>query len=180
VDTKPKKLDTDFTPNECRVELEKQAGRREVVRARAASAKLEEERHKANEHIIATHAEANGDMLAQKAAQQIVMMMKKKALNVAFDQGVVIPLAPSGHAVAEESSTSSVTSTPSGRPPLQPRLHGCALSRLGDPRITSSEMYGQGIDLNRTPKAGKSSLAVAKKQVCISAADMPLPVVDWR
>jgi hypothetical protein len=81
VDTKPKKLDTDFTPNECRVELEKQAGRREVVRARAASAKLEEERHKANEHIIATHAEANGDMLAQKAAQQIVMMMKKKALN---------------------------------------------------------------------------------------------------
>jgi hypothetical protein len=108
------------------------------------------------------------------------MMMKKKALNVAFDQGVVIPLAPSGHAMAEESSRSSVTSTPSGRPPLQPRLPGCALSRLGDPRITSSETYGQGIDLNRTPKAGQSSLTVAKKQVCISAANMPPPVNDWR
>jgi hypothetical protein len=40
------------------------------------------------------------------------MMMKQEVLNVAFGHGVVIPLA------AGASSTSSITSTPSGRPPL--------------------------------------------------------------
>jgi hypothetical protein len=63
-------------------------------------------------------------MVAQKAPQQAVMMKKREALNVAFGHGVVIYLAPPGHVVVGVSSTSSVTSTPSGRPPLTPRRPG--------------------------------------------------------
>ncbi|KAK1694937.1 hypothetical protein QYE76_011634 [Lolium multiflorum] len=68
---------------------------------------------------------------------------------------------------------------PSGRPPLQtrPSQHGsghgragCALPRLGDPRVASSDTSGQGIDLNRNRTAGVSSLAGPKKQWRISAA----------
>jgi hypothetical protein len=40
------------------------------------------------------------------------MMMKQEALNVGFGHGAVFRLA------ADASSTSSVTSTPIGRPPL--------------------------------------------------------------
>jgi hypothetical protein len=57
---KPKKIAKDFTSDERRVETKKCAGRREVARARVATTKLDEERHKANEHIIVTRVETNG------------------------------------------------------------------------------------------------------------------------
>jgi hypothetical protein len=112
------------------------------------------------------------------------MMMKSETLKGTFSHGVVIPLTNNSHAVVGVSSTSSVTSTPSGRPPLQPRPSqhgggygraGCALSRLGDPREASSVTSGQGIDLNRTPTAGLSSPAGQKKQLRISTIDMTSP-----
>jgi hypothetical protein len=80
---------------------------------------LEDERLKANDHIIAPRAEAKGELMAKKAAQQDVMKMKQEAQNVEFGQGVVIPLAPHVHAVAGASSTSSIVSTPSSQPRLQ-------------------------------------------------------------
>jgi hypothetical protein len=106
------------------------------------------------------------------------MMMKQEALNVAYGHAVVLPLA------AGTSSGSFVTSTLSGRPPLQSMLsqHGggngkarCALSRLDDPHATSLDTSGQSIYLNRTPTTGLSTPAGLNKQRLISAADMPPP-----
>jgi hypothetical protein len=146
---------------ERQVKSDKRVGRREAVRARAAIAKLEEERLKENDRIISQRQHANGELPAQKAAQQAIMMMKQEALNVAFGHGVVIPLGGQGHAVAGASLV------PSGRPPVQPRPHmpsqggghdsvGCALSRLGVPGVMSLCTSGKGIDLNHTPTTGRA------------------------
>jgi hypothetical protein len=108
---KPKKAAKDMT-EERWTESTKHAGRREAAKARKAAVKLEEEWLRTNDRIITQRQHANGKLLAHKAAQQAIMMMKQEALNVAFGHGVVIPLA------AGASSTSSITSTPSGRPPL--------------------------------------------------------------
>jgi hypothetical protein len=45
----------------------KHAGRREAARAWAASAKLEDERQKEKDRIIAAYVDINDDLLAQKA-----------------------------------------------------------------------------------------------------------------
>jgi hypothetical protein len=71
---KPKKFAKDFTPDKRRVELEKRVGRREAAKARASTAKLKDERQKVNDHIITARAEADGDMLAQKATHQVFML----------------------------------------------------------------------------------------------------------
>jgi hypothetical protein len=64
--TKPKKLAKDLISEECRAESNKCAGWRGAARARVAAAKLEEERLKANDRIIARHAEANDGCCRRK------------------------------------------------------------------------------------------------------------------
>jgi hypothetical protein len=66
---KAKKLAKDLTPEKRRAESDKRAGRRGAARGRAAAAKLEEARLKANERIIARRAEANSELLAKKATR---------------------------------------------------------------------------------------------------------------
>jgi hypothetical protein len=55
------------------------------------------------------------------------MMIKQEALNVVFGGVVIVP----PYSMADTSSTSSVTSTPSGRPPLEPRTPGPQTTSLG-------------------------------------------------
>jgi hypothetical protein len=61
------------------------ACRREAARARAAAAKLEDGRQKEKGHILSMRAEDNDDLLAHKAAQQAIMLMKQEVLNMAFN-----------------------------------------------------------------------------------------------
>jgi hypothetical protein len=82
-----------MTEEERWTESSKQARRREAAKARKAAAKLKEERLRTNGCIITERHHANGELLAHKAAQQAVMMMKLEALNVAFGHGAVFPLA---------------------------------------------------------------------------------------
>jgi hypothetical protein len=86
-------------------------------------------------------------------------------------------------------STSSLTSTPSGRPPAlelntsvahAPALGahdqgGIPLSRFGDFRPPSVSI-GPDIDLKRTPSIGCGTPTGLKKPCCMSTADMPRAV----
>jgi hypothetical protein len=96
---------------------------------------------------------------------------------------------PPPNPVAGALSTSSVMSTPSGRPPLEPRTPGAhtpslgaharsggTLFRLGVLWHTSSESVGPASNLNRTPSTCDTIPACAKKPPCISPANMPRAV----
>jgi hypothetical protein len=81
---------------------------------------------------------------------------------VAFGHGVVIPLTPPGHAVigahvyaewlafASTQAARTAYTIPRGRP----WEAWMQLSRLGDPRATSSVTFGKGIDLNQLQLEG--------------------------
>jgi hypothetical protein len=114
------------------------------------------------------------------------MLMKHEARNVAFGGAASVP---PPHSVAGALSTSSVTWTPSGRPPLEPRTPGAhapslgahartggALSRLVELYLTSSELAGPAIDLNRTPSTCDTTPACTKKPGRISTTDKPRAV----
>jgi hypothetical protein len=125
---------------------------------------------------------ANSKELAGKAAVRAVMMMKQEAINVAF--GGVASVPPL-HSVGGALSTSSVTSTPRGRPPaLEPNTPvahalalgahgqcGASLSRFGDLRPMPG-LAGPGIDLNRTPSTGCATPAGSKKPHRISTVNL--------
>jgi hypothetical protein len=138
-----RKAAKDLTPDKRKKELEKRAGRRVAMQNRQNMARLDEERRQETEQFLAAHALANSEELAGKAAACAIMMMKQEAINVAF--GGVASMPPSC-VVGGALSTSSVTSTPSSRPPvLELNMHvthapalgahgwgGVPLSRFGD------------------------------------------------
>jgi hypothetical protein len=183
---KAKKSVKDLTPDERRKESEKRAGRREAVRNRQNKARLAEEHRLETERFLAAQALANSEELAGKAAVHVVMMMKKETINVAFGGVASVPLLS---AIDVPLSTSSVTSTPSGRPPAldpnTPVAHaptlgalvwgGVAFSWFGDLHLPSGSA-GPDIDLNRTPSIGCTTPAGLKKPRCMSTADMPRTV----
>jgi hypothetical protein len=111
---KVRKAAKDLTPNERRNESEKRAGRRVAMQNSQNVARLDEEHRQETERFLAPHPLANCEELAGKAVAHAVMMMKQEAINVAFDD---IASLPPSCAVGGALSTSSVTSTPSGRPP---------------------------------------------------------------
>jgi hypothetical protein len=75
-EAKMKKPAKDLTLEELQAESDNRGGQREAARARAAAAKLEEEQLKANYRIIGQRPHTNSELLAQKGAQQVVMMIK--------------------------------------------------------------------------------------------------------
>jgi hypothetical protein len=96
---------------------------------------------------------------------------------------------PPPHSVGGALSTSSIMSTPSGRPPMEPNtsvVHapalgahgrmGAVLFQFGDLRPMSSGSAGPCIDLNRTPPTGDTTPASAQKPRRISTTDMPRAV----
>jgi hypothetical protein len=111
---KVRKAVKDLTPDERKKESEKRAGRRVAMRNRQNAARLDEERWTETEWFLAVHALANSEELARKATARAFMMMKQETINVAF--GGIASMPPSC-GVGGALSTSSVTSTPSGRPP---------------------------------------------------------------
>jgi hypothetical protein len=127
-----RKAAKDLTPDEWRKESEKRTSERVAVRNRQNVARLNEERRLEIERFLTTQALANSEELAGKAAICAVMMMKQEAINVAF--GIVTSLPPSC-AIDGALSRSSVTSTPSGRPPAlelnMPIVHAPALGAHG-------------------------------------------------
>jgi hypothetical protein len=126
---KVRKAAKDLTPDERKKESEKRAGRRATMRNRQNAARLDEERWQETQRFLAAQALANSEELAGKAAACAVMMMKQKAINMAF--GGVASMPPSC-GIGGALSTSSVTSTPSGRPPAlelnTPVVHAPALA----------------------------------------------------
>jgi hypothetical protein len=134
------------------------------MRNRQNAARLDEEHRQETQRFHAAQALANIEELAGKAVARVVMTMKQEAINVVF--GGVASMPPSC-GVSGALSTSSVTSTPSGRPPElelnTPAAHapalgahgrgGVPLSRFGDFRPPSASTE-PGIDLNRTPSTG--------------------------
>jgi hypothetical protein len=106
---------------------------REAVKNRQNAARLEEERRQETERFLTAQALANNEELAGKAVVRTVMMMKQEALNIAFGGASSLP---PPHSVGGVLSTSSVTSTPSRRPPLEARAqHSCRrCSCTGRPR----------------------------------------------
>jgi hypothetical protein len=176
-----KKQAKDMTSEEQKAKSEKCAGRREATRIHVFTTRLDEEQRQVNDHYLFAQATANSEELAEKAAARVVMLMKQEALNVAFDDGAVIP----GQPVAGVSSTSSVTSTPSGRPPPEPRTPSGRPPpepkdwwRALPVGRALADVVGVGrachaIDLNQTSMAGDTTLAWGKKQQRISVAAMP-------
>jgi hypothetical protein len=177
-----RKAAKDLTPDEQK-ESEKRAGYRAAMQNRQNAARLDEERRQETERFLAAHALASSEELAGKAAACAVMMMEQETINVAF--GGVASMPPSC-GVGDALLTSSVTSTPSGRPPaLELNTHvvhapalgargrgGVPLSRFGDLQPPSGSP-GPGIDLNRTPSTGCGTPAGLKKPRRMSTADMP-------
>jgi hypothetical protein len=129
---KVRKAAKDLTPDERKKESEKRADRRAAMRNRQNTAQLDEERWQETQRFLAAQALANNEELAGKATACAVMMMKQEAINVAFGGVASLPL-PCG--VGGALSTSSVTSTPSGRPPAlelnTPVAHAPALGAHG-------------------------------------------------
>jgi hypothetical protein len=138
-----------MTTDERKAESKKRANRREVAKNCVLDACLNGERRLETERYIAVQALANSEELVGKAAVHAVMMMKQEALKVAFGRVVSVP----SHPMAVSSLTSSITSTPSGRPPLKPRTPsphaplqgtqaraGGALSRLAQHRPSPIDM----------------------------------------
>jgi hypothetical protein len=134
---KARKLAKDMTPDERRIESEKRAGRREAIKICQQAARLDEERRQETERYLAAQALANSKELAGKAAVHAVMLMKQEALNVAFGGAASVP---PPHSVAGASSTSSVTSTLSGRPPLEPNTPGAHSPALGAHAMTGGAL----------------------------------------
>jgi hypothetical protein len=121
------------------------------------AAHLNEEHLQETECYLDMQALANSKELASKAIVCAVMLMKQEALNIAFGSASSMP---PPYPIASALSTSSVMSTLSGHPPLQPRTPGphapslgthartgSMLSRLGELRPTSLESAGSAIDL---------------------------------
>jgi hypothetical protein len=77
------------------------------------------------DRYVAVQAVANIEKLADKTDMWAIVMMKQEAPNVAFGRDIVVP------PMVDASSTSSVTSTPSRRAPLEPRMHGAQTLSLG-------------------------------------------------
>jgi hypothetical protein len=129
---KARKPTKDLTSDERRKESEKRAGRREAVKNRQNEARLEKERRLETEQFLAAQALANSEEMAGKAVVRVAMMMKQEAINVAFGGGGAS--VPPPHSVSGALSTSSVTLTPSGLPPvLEPNTsvaHAPALGTL--------------------------------------------------
>jgi hypothetical protein len=125
---KVRKTTKDLTPAEQRIESEKRAGWREAVKNHENAARLEEKWRQEIERFFTAQALANSEELASKAAVRAVMMMKQEALNVVFGSATSLP---PPHSVCGALSMSSATSTPSGRPPLEPNTPVAAASALG-------------------------------------------------
>jgi hypothetical protein len=138
---------------------------------------------KITKRYLATQALDNSEELAGKAAVRAIMLMKLEAANIMFGGATYVPLA---YPVAGALSTSSVMSTLSDCPSLVPTTPGAhapsvgahartggVLSRLGELRLTSSEVTGPAINLNGKSSIGDTTPTCTKKPHCISPADMP-------
>jgi hypothetical protein len=129
---KVRKVAKDLMSYEQKKESEKCAGHRVAMRNRQNAARLDEEHRQETERFLAAHTLVDSEELAGKAATRAIMMMKQEAINVAF--GGVASMPPSC-AIGDALSTSSVTSTPSGRPPAlklnTPVAHAPALGAHG-------------------------------------------------
>jgi hypothetical protein len=128
---KVRKPAKDLMPDEQRKESENCPGRREAVWNRQNEARLAEEHRQETERFLAAQALANSKELAGKAVVRVAIMMKQESINMAF--GSVASVPPSS-AIRGALSTSSVTSTPSSRPPVldpnTPVAHAPALGAL--------------------------------------------------
>jgi hypothetical protein len=175
-----------MTPDEPRIKSEKRAGRREAVKIRQNAARLDEERPQETERYLAAQALVNSEDLAGKAVVRAFMLMKHEAFHVVFSD-VATEHPP--HSIGGALSMSSVTSTPSGCPPLEPNMPvshaptlgahtrmGGVLSRFCDLHPTLPGSAGPAIDLNRTTTTRHTTPACAKKPHCISTANMTTAV----
>ena len=179
--TKPKgtkKPAKDQTPEERKIESEKRASRRAAKKNREEAARLELERRQAELIYRQAMVAASKEDLVHGAAERAVLILKHEAIVSTYG---------CGQAGSETLSTSSVTSTPGGPPQLEPRTPGphtpspanqgrglVGLSRLGDPRQTSSGSGEKSIDLNRDFEATPLASKRARR---ISGEDLP-PAVN--
>jgi hypothetical protein len=156
---KVRKPAKDVTPDERRKESEKRADQREAMWNRQNAARLAEERQLETERFLAVQALANSEELAGKAAVHAVMMMKQEAINVAFGGVASLPLLS---VVGGALSTSSVTSTPSDRPPaVGPTRLSCMLLRWAPTVRAASRSLGLATSGPHRGQQGQASTSTA-------------------
>ena len=146
---------------------------------------LAAEQAKEVELRLAMQAQASADAIAKQAAQHAIIMIKEEALITPFAQ-------VGGGFVAGASSTSSVTSMPISKPPVQPRArtaasngsrfrHAAGPSWLGGSGSTSPDVPSMAekpeLDLNRTPVAVDSAPVGGKRRRATTGDDPMTPRV---